>query len=190
MAGANADNDHLDAPKRGDEIAAAVIESGETGITPGGGQATAKRALELLTLSHGFVAPDAPARKHIAQAFAGAGKVVYGRAFDAVKVADGPDIDFADLGSVEANLSRIVLYEVKSTNRAKLGPDFAGYFFSLSTAELLVAQSLGDRFRLAFVNVAVDPPTVRERTLQQLFQQTLSIYPTWSIRLGHSPDGG
>ena len=29
---------------------------------------------------------------------------------------------------------------------------FGGYFFSLSTAELLVAQNLGNRYRFAFVN--------------------------------------
>lgn len=85
-------------------------------------------------------------------AFAGQGSVVYGEAFDVVRVLPGTAVDFNDLGSVVRNIDNLVLYEVKSTKR-NLPADFAGYFFSLSTAELLVAQSVGERqFRFAFVN--------------------------------------
>jgi hypothetical protein len=44
--------------------------------------------------------------------------VLYGRAFDAVRVPAGLDLDLDDLASVESNLPEIMLYEVKSTNRA------------------------------------------------------------------------
>lgn len=59
--------------------------------------------------------------------------------------------------------------------------DFDGYFFSLSTAELLVAQSLGEQFRFAFVNTSSGH--VSDRTLRRILQQTKSIYPSWNIRL-------
>jgi hypothetical protein len=172
------DVDSSSEPPRGDEIAAEVVATS--------GSATAKKALAMIVESHGFNAPDGVSRKNIARAFAGAGKVVYGKAFDAIKVLEGPDIIWSDLGSVEANLGRIVLYEVKSTNRTDVQSDFDKYFFSISTAELLVAQSLGNQFKFVFVHTATDPVVVRERTLQQVFQQTKSIYPGWSIRLGPS----
>jgi hypothetical protein len=142
----------------------------------------------MLVKDHGFIDPGkvAPAaRKNVARAFAGAGKVVYGKAFDALKVLNDAEIDFGDLDSVERNLSNLVLYEVKSTNRKGLASSFEGYFFSLSTAELLVAQSLGDHFKFVLFNTASGDFT--ERTLRELMQQAQSIYPGWSIRLGAPP---
>jgi hypothetical protein len=174
---------------RGDEMAEAVIASRDAaGALIPSGLSTAKKALEMLVASHGFIDPDraAPtARKNIARAFAGAGKVVYGKAFDAIKVLNGAQIDFQDLDSVEQNLSNVILYEIKSTNRKALPASFAGYFFSLSIAELLVAQSLAERFKFVLVNTASG--VVTERTLQELFQQVKSIYPGWSITLGAPP---
>lgn len=102
-------------------------------------------------------------------------------------MTNGVTINFSELSSVEENLAHIVLYEVKSTNQAKYGADFAGYFFSLSTAELLVAQSLGNQFRFVFVNTVNPDVPPRERTLQEVFAHTRSIYPEWSIRLGPAP---
>jgi hypothetical protein len=134
-------------PLRGEDIAGEVLAStADAGLIPSG-SSTAKKALSMLVKDHGFIDPGkvAPAaRKNVARAFAGAGKVVYGKAFDALKVLNDAEIDFSDLDSVERNLSNLILYEVKSTNRQGLAPSFEGYFFSLSTAELLVAQSLGD----------------------------------------------
>ncbi len=135
---------------RGDDIAAAVVEASLGGSTSG--QATAKQAVKLLTDGHGFIEPNAEQRTHVAMAFAGAKRVVYGRAFDVLKVTEGVIVDWTDLSSVQQHLSDITLYEVKSTSK-KLPEDFSGYFFSLSTAELLVAQSLGAQFRFAFVSV-------------------------------------
>jgi hypothetical protein len=73
-----------------------------------------------------------------------------------------------------------VIYGVKSTNRANVGSDFGGYFFSLSTAEFLVAQNLGAQFRLAFVNVTTGEHI--ERSLTEVFDHAKGIYPTWSIK--------
>ena len=44
----------------------------------------------------------------------------------------------------------LALIEVKSTS-ADRDAEFRGHFFSMSTAELLVAQSLGPLFKFAFV---------------------------------------
>lgn len=109
--------------------------------------------------------------------FARIGRVIYGQAFDMIKLGAGVDLDNA--ASVRTHLRTISLYEVKSTNRI-LPPNFDGFFFSLSTAELFTAQSLGSRYRFAFVNVVTGEHL--ELALAELFSRARSIYPTWSIR--------
>lgn len=142
------------------------------------GQATAKRALKLLA-DHGYIVPTPAARRNLAMAFAGADKVVYGKAFDAVKIKGQGALDLEDLEAVTKHLGRVRLYEVKSTKR-ELASDFAGHFFSLSTAELLVAQSLGTQFGFVFVNV--ESSAVLELSLRELYAKAKAIYPGWSIR--------
>ncbi len=95
--------------ERGDDIAAEVVAA--TGDVPvaDSGQKTAKKAVEFFVAEHGYIAPTKQLRRHVAMAFAGKGKVVYGQAFDAVRVLDGGEVDFEDLSSVEANLSNLVL---------------------------------------------------------------------------------
>lgn len=112
-------------------------------------------------------------------AFAGRDKIVYGRAFDAVRIPSGLEVDLDDLSSVEANLSELTLYEVKSTNRSNLSDDFKGYFFALTAAELLVAQSLGDQFRFLLIHTLTGARL--ELSLQGLLKRARSIYPSWSV---------
>jgi hypothetical protein len=83
-----------------------------------------------------------------------------------------------DASEIARNLDKIVLCEVKSSNR-KLPEDFKGYFFALTTAELLVAQNLRHRYKFVFVNTVTH--TYLELTLQELFGRARGIYPTWSI---------
>lgn len=148
-------------------------------LSPRSGQKTAKKAAELLQRIDGgrFVIPTAKARKAICIAFALSGQVVYGKAFDIVKVPPGVEVEEAT--ALQDHLESIVLYEIKSTNKAAVKPDFKGYFFSLSTAELLVAQSLKERYRFVFVNTLTG--TYTELTLQEVFARARGIYPAWSI---------
>lgn len=106
------------ATSRVDHVAeAAVAASREIPPRPSG-QATAKAAVQILeSRNEGYIEPTAMARRHVAMAFAGRGSVVYGKAFDVVRVKNGATVDWNDLTSVEQNLDNIVLYEVKSTNR-------------------------------------------------------------------------
>jgi hypothetical protein len=123
-------------------------------------------------------------RGKVAQAFAAQNKVVYGQAFDLVRIAAGADVDLNDLDAVMASVARkeIVLVEVKASriSRSSTG-HFGGHFFSISTAELLVAQRLGDLYRFAFVNTETEEGY--EVSLQQIYSRAKAIYPTWSIRL-------
>jgi hypothetical protein len=146
----------------------------------GSGSSTAKTAMAMLTQGDPtFLQPTRAQRRTLAMAFAAEDKIVYGRAFDAVRVPDGLDVDLDDLASVESSLERLVLYEVKSTNRSNLGADFKGYFFALTSAELLVAQSLGPQFRFLLVHTLTGDRL--EMSLQGLFNRARSIYPSWSV---------
>lgn len=140
------------------------------------GKQTAQVAAKLLA-TRGFVIPTPRQRQNLLVAFAKTGAVVYGKAFDAVKLARAVNLDFEE--DISKKLSAVTLYEIKSTNR-KIGRNFEGYFFSLTTAELLVAQSLKTRFRFAFVDTS--KKAVKELALTQIFAKAKGVYPTWSIR--------
>lgn len=143
------------------------------------GQKTAKAAAAILVeAGQGFFVPNAKQREALLLAFVRAGFVVYGKAFDIVRSSTA--IDFTNPDEILKQLDAIVLYEIKSTNKATVRPDFRRYFFSLSTAELLVAQNLGNRFRFAFVNTRTR--THIELSLQEVFGRARGIYPTWSIQ--------
>jgi hypothetical protein len=138
---------------------------------------TAKSAAKVLLRSNsGFVVPTAKQKRLLLVEFARRNFVVYGKAFDIVKLVGTVNLDNA--AEIERNLDKIVLCEIKSTGR-KLPEDFKGYFFALTTAELLVAQNLKQRFKFVLVNVATG--TYLELTLRELFGRARGIYPTWSI---------
>src|SRR5205085_7113753 len=103
-------------------------------------------------------------------------KVVYGKAFDVVKLSGSMDLN--DLADIENHLEQIKVFEVKST-RKKLRSDFSGYFFALTAAEVLVAQSLKKQFGFVLVNTGTTE--YLEMTLSEIFARAKGIYPTWSI---------
>jgi hypothetical protein len=153
-----------------------VLEGG-TGTS----SATAKTALNMLVQGDSaFIAPSKSQRRNLAMAFAAEDKVVYGRAFDAVRIVDGSSVDLNDLDSVRANVSDLVLYEIKSTGRTDVAENFDNYFFALTTAELLVAQSLGAQFRFLFIHTLTGHRL--ELSLTDLYKKAKAIYPGWSIR--------
>lgn len=124
-----------------------------------------------------FRALTGPQKLRLVVEFAKRGVVVYGQAFDLVHC--DPTANFDDSKAIEKALREIRLYEVKSSSRT-LKPGFADYFFSFSTAELLVAQSLGDNFRFAFVNI--NSGEMLDLSLREVFARARAIYPSWSIK--------
>jgi len=138
---------------------------------------TAKRAAQILLKSgSGFVVPTAKQKRLLLIEFAKKNLVVYGKAFDVVRLDEAVNLD--DAAEIGRNLAKIIICEIKSSNR-KLPVDFKGYFFALTTAELLVAQNLKQRYKFIFVNTITG--TYIELTLQELFGRARGIYPTWSI---------
>ena len=141
------------------------------------GQLTAKKAAAILVAKNvGFIVPTAKQRQNLLVAFAKKGKVVYGKAFDVVKLSSVVNLD--DLAGVESQLEEITVFEIKSS-RKKLPADFSGYFFALTAAEVLVAQSLKKQFKFVLVNT--ETREYLEMSLSEIFARAKSIYPTWSI---------
>ena len=141
------------------------------------GHATAKRAA-VIALANGYEIPTAEGRRNLAMAFAGQGCVVYGKAFDCLRVS-GERVDLTDLDDVQRRIRDITLCEIKSTRKV-VRPDFGGYFFSISTAEVLVAQSLGSQFRFLFIDTTTE--TLLDLSLQDVYAKAKAIYPSWSIQ--------
>jgi hypothetical protein len=139
---------------------------------------TAKLAIKILTeINSGFHVLTRQERDALLVGFAMCRKVLYGAAFDVLRLEE--QINLTDPSAIAANLSSITAYEIKSTNKAKTKADFGGYFFDLTTAELLVAQSLGARYRFAFVNTLTREWT--DMTLNEIFGRARKIYPKWAI---------
>jgi hypothetical protein len=141
------------------------------------GNTTARRAAEILTSKGlGFLVPTAKQKKNLVVAFAKRDMIVYGKAFDIVRLSGRVDLNH--LEEIEQHLERITLYEIKSTAK-EVGVGFEGYFFGLTAAELLVSQSLKSRFKFIFVNTNTGNHI--ELSLSQMFARAKGIYPTWSI---------
>ena len=140
---------------------------------------TANKAIEILIgKKKGFKILSNTEKKNLAIAFARNNMVIYGHAYDVVRCKK--EIDFSNEKEILENLESIMVYEIKSTNRKELQDNFKGYFFDLTTAELLVAQSLKDHFKFAFVNTITEKFV--ELSLTEVFAHSKSIYPKWAIR--------
>src|SRR5438552_18603596 len=80
------------------------------------GQKTAKAAAAILVAkTAGFIIPTGRQRQNLLVAFAKRSKVVYGKAFDVVKLSGSVDLN--DLAEVEKHLEQIRVFEVKSTRK-------------------------------------------------------------------------
>jgi hypothetical protein len=138
---------------------------------------TAKKAARILVASNsGFVLPNASQKLLLLVELAKRNVVIYGKAFDILKLSEYVDLD--DPVAIGRNLEKITFCEIKSSSR-KLPDDFRGYFFALTGAELLVAQNLKHRFKFILVNI--QSGVHLELSLQELLSRARGIYPTWSI---------
>jgi len=143
------------------------------------GKKTEKAAIKLLLdCNEGFIHPTNNQKKLIVQAFAMNDKIVYGKAFDLIKV--DTSIDLNNLSDIKKKIKKIKLYELKSTNNSRVQVDFSRYFFGLTTAELLVAQNIKENYKFIFVNLKTQSKL--EMTLNEVLGKAKGIYPTWSIQ--------
>jgi hypothetical protein len=93
---------------------------------------TAKLAIQiLLELNVGFHLPKPQERDALLVGFAMRRKVLYGAAFDVIRLANA--VDLTDASAIAHNIASITAYEIKSSNRTSIKVDFGGYFFDLTT---------------------------------------------------------
>jgi hypothetical protein len=145
------------------------------------GQETARKAAEIVAKrDKSFVVPDAAQRRALRMAFAARDHVLYGKAFDIVRIEPGERFDLASIEEIERHWRRITIYEIKSTGKEKVCCQFTRYFFSISTAELLTAQDLREKYRFLFVNTTTGDQM--DLSLREVFARAKGIYPTWSIQ--------
>ena len=89
----------------------------EAGLAEASRNQTAKRAVQiLLATKKGFVLPSAQQKKRLQVEFMKRNLVLYGNAFDVLKVVGKVNLD--DAAEIERNLDRITVCEIKSTGRA------------------------------------------------------------------------
>lgn len=141
------------------------------------GSKTASKAAKLLAEKGvGYVVPTGKQKKNLVVACAKQDRIVYGKAFDVVRLTGHVNLDSLD--DVEAKLNQILFCEIKSTKQ-DFDEEFKGYFFGITAAEVLVAQSLKEQFRFIFVNTITGSHL--ELKLNEVFARARGIYPTWSI---------
>ncbi len=132
----------------------------------------------LLSMDMGFHIPTRTQKKNMLIAFAERGFSLNRKAFDIVRLEEGDTLK--SLNEIRRCFERITLYEIKSTGKENVKEDFTGYFFSISMAEILMAQNLHEKYRFAFVNTLTKE--WRDFTLQEIYSKAKGIYPTWSIQ--------
>lgn len=143
------------------------------------GHQTARRAIRvLLDKNIGFHEPSRIERDALLVGFAMHRRILYGAAFDVIQLSR--PVDLADPEAIAENIDAIAVYEIKSTNRQALKADLKGYFFNITAAELLVAQSLGAQYRFLFVNTLTG--VYQEMSLNEVFARSRAMYPAWHIR--------
>jgi hypothetical protein len=143
------------------------------------GHQTARRAVAiLLDKQIGFHEPTRSERDALLVGFAMHRRVLHGAAFDVIRLSR--PVDLSNPADIEKNIDAIEVHEIKSTNRTSMKTDLKGYFFNITAAELLVAQSLGKQFRFAFVNTLTGE--YQEMSLNEVFARSRAMYPAWHIR--------
>ena len=143
------------------------------------GHGTARKAVRILIeKAVGYIEPTHRERDALLIGFAMHRKLLYGAAFDVLRLSK--PVDLTSPEAIAADIDAIMVHEIKSTNRAMMKADLKGYFFNITAAELLVAQSLGPQFRFTFVNTLTGEH--QEMALNDIFARSRAMYPAWHIR--------
>jgi hypothetical protein len=152
----------------------------EADAVPASGHATAKRATEIL-LAHDarYHCPTRAERDALLVGFAMRRKTLYGAGYDMIRTDQ--HIDLADPAAIAAAIDAITVCEVKSTKQEKIRPDLKGYMFNITAAELLTAQSVGERYRFVFVHTVTGEN--QEMSLSEVLGRARGMYPAWHFTL-------
>ena len=96
--------------------------------------------------------PKGVGLKVLLTALRDSGIAIKGSSFDAIAFADSLSVDFTDVQQVAATLPAMSFVEIRSANQSRGKPGFEGFFFALTEAEILAAEALGSRHKVALFN--------------------------------------
>jgi len=143
------------------------------------GHRTARKAVDILLANDSrYHCPSRKERDALLVGFAMHRKILYGAAFDVIRLE--ASIDLMDPQAIADAIGAITICEVKSTGQASIKTDLKNYFFNITAAELLTAQSIGARYRFVFVNTLTAEH--QEMGINQIFGRARGMYPAWHIR--------
>ena len=141
---------------------------------------TERSAREMLVAADPrYHIPTKKQRRALMVSFAERGIALVASAYDVVRLDTEVDLD--NPVDITANAGSVTVIEIKSTNQERIGADLSGYFFNITSAELLVAQSLGQSHRFVFVNTARGD--WQELGIRELLAKAKAMYPAFHIRL-------
>lgn len=109
-------------------------------------------AVALSAMDHWVPRPKGKGLKVLLAALRETGVNIKGSSFDAISLLSPPMIDFSNETEVHAALPGMCFVEIKSANQARVKPGFSGFFFALTESEILAAEALGSRHRVALYN--------------------------------------
>jgi hypothetical protein len=99
--------------------------------------------------------------------------------FDAIQVPEEVKVDFSLRDSVAASLSVLKFIEIKTSSKVTVDADFNGFYFSISEAELLAAEALGDQYVVALHHKVSQ--TYRFYSMDEIFRRRRSL--SWQVSI-------
>lgn len=123
--------------------------------------------------------PKGPELKTLLAELAAAGVTIKASSFDAI--ASPNELDFSDPEAVRSALPSLTFIEVKTANQSRVRENFVGFFFALTENEIVAAEALGERHRVALFNnltgemVLTSVPEIIGRTKSMTWQLSVQL---------------
>ena len=112
----------------------------------------AGEAIALLEMEHWIQRPKGAQLKVLLAALGEIGIAIKGSSFDAIALPRSTQVDFSNGTEVRAALPSMCFVEIKTASQSRVKPGFAGFFFALTESEIVAAEQLGLRHRVALYN--------------------------------------
>jgi len=112
----------------------------------------AGEAVALSELAHGIARPKGNGLKVLLEALRETGVAIKCSSLDAISLPNESLVDFSNAAQVKAALRGMCFVAIKSASQSRLRPGFSGFFFALTESEVVAAEALGPRHRVALYN--------------------------------------
>lgn len=110
----------------------------------------AGEAAALQTMEQWSSRPKGAQLRRLLEALQADGITIKASSFDAMATPGA--LLFEDVSALREQLAQTVFIEIKTANQPRVRPKFAGFFFALTEAEILAAEQLGGRHKVALYN--------------------------------------